>query len=409
MRVVIVNHMHPDVPHVSGMRAWHFARELAGRGHQVVLLCEWNPGAEPAPTVDEVAARLADHDWASPMVLPVNPAPVATLHRVRAVETGSLERKSLVVWSYLRNSGMFTDFSRGAAPFVRRLADGFKPNVVWGILGNTDCWLLAQRLARRARCSWVGDMKDAWDVGIPSGLRSVMARRFADQAASTANSRFNADVLQRWFPNTPEVVYSGVSEDWIQAAPAPLEGFRVMLIGATYDRHKLERLVRGFTQWVQSVPRAERNRITFCYAGSDAAKVESATKDLAALIGVDIRGHVPLAALAGLCQGAAANMYLWSEATFHHKLIELLACRRPIVSFPGEREESVELAHEVGGSLNVCRDERQLQDVMALLWAGRLQPTGGPEVLRPLTWAAQAGILESALARVATGGSSCAN
>jgi hypothetical protein len=303
---------------------------------------------------------------------------------------------------------MFTDFSQGAAPYIAGLAETFKPNVVWGILGNTDCWLLAQRMARSAGCGWVGDMKDAWDVGIPSGLRSLVARRFADQAASTANSRFNADVFQRWFPARPEVVYSGVTEDWIQSSPGPVEGFRVMLVGATYDSRNLAKLVRGFSEWVRSVPAGARTHIRFCYVGSDAASVESATTELAALVRVDIRGPVPLAELASLCRSAAANMYLWSDATFHHKLIELLCCRRPIVSFPGERSESMGLAERVGGSLNVCRDERQLQDVMNQIWVGGLQPAGGPESLRPLTWASQADILESTLQRVATEVPSCA-
>jgi NAD(P)-dependent dehydrogenase (short-subunit alcohol dehydrogenase family) len=407
MRVVIVNHMHHSVPHVSGMRAWHFARGLADRGHQVVVLCEWTEGAEPAPNAGEIGARLAVHDWKTPLVLAVRPASVAALDRVRNTGTGGLQRKALVVWSYVRRSGMFTDFSEGAAPCLPPLADAFRPDVVWGIFGNTDCWLLAQRLARLARCGWVGDMKDAWDFGIPTGLRTLVARRFADQAASTANSRFNADVLQRWFSSRPAVVYSGANEDWIRASSGPPEGFPVMLVGAVYDRRNLARLARGLAQWAQSVPAVERHQVSVCYAGSDAASVESAFAELAALVRVDIRGHVPLAELAGLCQGAAANVYLRSDATFHHKLIELLCCRRPIISFPGERAESVELSQQVGGSLNVCQDERQLMDVLTQIRAGRLQPTGGPERLGSLTWASQAGVLEATLQRVATERPAC--
>src|SRR5687767_6599710 len=131
MRVVIVNHMHHAVPHVSGMRAWHFARELADRGHQVVVLCEWTAGADPALNPGEIGSRLGAHDWTSPFVLAVRPAPVATLDRVRATGTGGLQRKALVAWSYLRHSGMFTDFSAGAAPCLAPLAEAFKPNAVW--------------------------------------------------------------------------------------------------------------------------------------------------------------------------------------------------------------------------------------------------------------------------------------
>ncbi|HUS14293.1 MAG TPA: hypothetical protein VM536_04655, partial [Chloroflexia bacterium] len=409
MRIVLVNHLHPSVPHVSGMRAWFFARELAARGHQVILICEWRPGAQAAPHPSDIGTQLDAHDWRSPLVVAIKPEVVAALARVRARETARLLRKMLVVWSYVRHSGMFTDFSRGAQPYLAPIAGRFKPTVVWGIAGNTNCWLIAQRLARLSGCRWVSDLKDAWDAWMPFGLRTLIARRFRDMAAATANSQFNADVFQRWFSMRPEIVYSGATEDWLGRSPSRAEGFRVMLMGAIYQRRNLERLVRGFAQWVQSVPAGERHQIVLCYAGSDAASVESATAELAGLVRVDIRGQVPLEALASLCRGAAVNMYLWSDATFHHKLIELLCHRRPIISFPGERPESVELAQRVGGSLSVCGDEGHLQNVLSQVWAGGLQPTGEPERLLPLTWASQADLLEATLRRAATEAPTCAH
>lgn len=409
MRVVVVNHMHPSVPHVSGMRAWSFARELAARGHQVILICEWREGAQPAPVVAGLGQQLLSHDWSNPLVLAIQPTSSAVLDRVRSPETATVLRKGLVVWSYVRHSGMFTDFSQAAQPYLIELARTFKPDVAWGILGNTDCWLIAQRLARLAGRGWVGDMKDAWDAWVPFGLRTLLARRFRDMSASTANAEFHAGSLARWFPTRPEVVYSGVDESWIQPSSLPIEGFRVMLVGGVYDGENLARLVRAFSEWVQHLPTAERDRVTFCYAGSDAAKVESAVAELAAHVRVDIRGYVPLSELSGLCRGAAANVYLWSPTTFHHKVVELLCCQRPLVSFPGERAESVELVRRAGGSLNVCRDERQLQDVLSQIREGGLQPAGRPERLQSLTWSSQADRLEAVLQRVATEGPACAH
>jgi hypothetical protein len=313
-------------------------------------------------------------------------------------------RKASVAWSYVRHSGMFTDFSQAAQPSVVALSKAFKPDVVWGIFGNTDCWLIAQRFATFAGCGWVADMKDAWDAWVPSGLRSILARRFADMSASTANAGFHAASFERWFPTRPEVIYSGVDESWIHPSSLPVEGFRLMLVGGTYDGRNLRRFVSAFGAWVQHLSADEREQVTFCYAGSDGAEVESATAALAAHVRVDIRGYVPLTELEGLCRNAAANVYLWSPTTFHHKVVELLCCQRPIISFPGERAESVELAQRVGGSLNVCRDERQLRDVLDHIWAGRLQPEGGMERFQSLTWASQADRLEAVLRRVAMAG-----
>jgi hypothetical protein len=244
-------------------------------------------------------------------------------------------------------------------------------------------------------------MKDAWDWWIPSGLRTLMARRFQDMAASTANAEFNADVLARWFPTKPVVVYSGVDPEWIRSTTVPPEEFRVMLVGGLYDQQDFLRFLSGLTTWVQGVPLADRQRISLCYAGSDAERVRPAVAELGRSIRVDVRGYLPLSDLAALCSGAAVNCYLWSPTTFHHKVVELLCSRRPIVSFPGEREESLALARQAGGSLNVCANEGDLRTALDAIWNGGLQPAGGPEQVQHLTWAAQADTLEAVLRRVA--------
>jgi hypothetical protein len=84
---------------------------------------------------------------------------------------------------------------------------------------------------------------------------------------------------------------------------------------------------------------------------------------------------------------------------FHHKLFELLACRRPVVSFPGEHEESVELAAEVGGDLRVCENEAALQQTLSTVWNSwrsgeTVQPSTSINV-EALTWDAMAGKLET--------------
>src|SRR5687768_1490646 len=99
-RVVVVNHSHPSMPHVSGMRAWQFARELAARGHQVILICEWREGVPPAPDANGLDEQLRRHDWSTPLVIPVKPTSVPLLDRVRSTGTGSMARKLLVVRSY---------------------------------------------------------------------------------------------------------------------------------------------------------------------------------------------------------------------------------------------------------------------------------------------------------------------
>ncbi|MEO6222972.1 MAG: hypothetical protein ABIP90_06960, partial [Vicinamibacterales bacterium] len=127
MRLVFVNHSHPSVPHVSGIRAWNFARALTARGHQVVVICEWRESVAAPPIATSIGEQLRAHGWQDPFVLAVKPTAVPLLHRVRSPETGTLSRKAQVLTSYLTASGVFTDFSHGAQPYLAQLAQAFKP------------------------------------------------------------------------------------------------------------------------------------------------------------------------------------------------------------------------------------------------------------------------------------------
>ncbi len=199
MRLVFFSQVHPATPHVSGMRGWYFARELAKQGHQVILICAVRDGAAGSSGRARFAEQLNSHDWTGPLLLAVALRPSSLLRWVRSPRTPSFLRKCLVALSYVLNSGVFTDFTRGAQPYLPIIAGVFRPEATWGVFGNTDSWLIAQRLARLSGCAWVGDMKDPWDGFIPRPLRGLLARRFDDMAAATANALFNMSGLTRWF------------------------------------------------------------------------------------------------------------------------------------------------------------------------------------------------------------------
>src|SRR4051812_39625288 len=102
MRLVFVNHMHPDTPHVSGMRSWYFARELAKRGHKVVQICEWRDGVTAIREPEDLAELLSAHQWEAPLVLAIRPCRRIALDCVRSSRTPVGIRKALVAWSYVR-------------------------------------------------------------------------------------------------------------------------------------------------------------------------------------------------------------------------------------------------------------------------------------------------------------------
>jgi hypothetical protein len=404
MRIAIVNHMHPGTPHVSGMRAWYFARELAVRGHQVVQICERREAQDAGPEPRLLAERLRTHSWDTPLLLAVTPRPRRTLDWVRSAHTPVPVRKALVAWNYARHSGMFTDFSDGAQPYLPILAREFRPEAVWGIFGNTDCWIIAQRLANLAGCAWVADMKDSWEVSIRRGFDRILAARFGDMAAGTANAEFNATVLRRWFGQAPAIVYSGVDPCFAERAAAPAESgtFRITLTGSVRDITSLRGFVDAVVAFVRM--RATARTMELVYAGGDAAKVRPALRPLEGLARLVVRDYIPLPELASLCQGAAANAYIWAPTGFHHKLLELLSCGRPIVAFPGETDESRRLSEATSGLLNVCRTPAEVHDALdrARLASAR-RPSIAPR-FEEFSWAAQSRVLEGVFASLGCSG-----
>ena len=69
MRLVFVSQVHPSTPHVSSMRCWYFARELAKLGHQVVQISESRDGADAVTDPDQFSGLLHTHDWAEPLLM----------------------------------------------------------------------------------------------------------------------------------------------------------------------------------------------------------------------------------------------------------------------------------------------------------------------------------------------------
>ena len=120
---------------------------------------------------------------------------------------------------------------------------------------------------------------------------------------------------------------------------ADIETFRVVLIGGLYDEEHVRGFLAALGAWLGTLDPADREQVELVYAGAsrDLLEAELAARPLHCR--TRINGYLPLDDLGQLCRSAALNAYIWSPGTFHHKLLELLACRRPVLCFPGERPE----------------------------------------------------------------------
>lgn len=322
------------------------------------------------------------------------------LRAIRSPATPTLVRKALVAANYTTRGGVYSDFTAAVRRYLPFFANGFRPDVVWGTFGNTDSWLIAQAIARSARCPWVADMKDPWDVFIPTALRCTLALRFTDMRAATCNSEMNADQLDRWFSVKPTVIYSGVDPSFFrpQQHMKADPHFRLTLTGSVHDEAVLERFVDALQQWLLEsgavASRGERT-VEIVYAGADRMKVEPILGRLSRSAEVRTFGYLPLQELAGLCASAHANSYIWNPRTFHHKLLELLCCGRPVIAFPGETDESLCLARVSHGALFTCANSSELSDALTAI--ASTEPSQ-PRTLDPanlFSWDAQALKLEA--------------
>jgi hypothetical protein len=265
---------------------------------------------------------------------------------------------------FAATGGVHSDWIAGATSVTKVLAERFRPQVVWGIFGSTSNLVLAQQLARRSGAHWFMDLKDNWDLYVPPGLRRLTAYRFRNAAGFTSNARFHGDLAARWHRQPHAIIYSSIAREMI--APKGMmprrDVFNLTLIGGTYQTDKLAGFLAALNGWLGTLAVAERAMVEFHYAGTAVGDVGKAVAASPLECRTSINGPLSHAALAELCHAAAANCYIWFPMTFHHKLLELIACRRPVISFPGEHEESKELARKVGGELAACGNESELID-----------------------------------------------
>lgn len=387
MRLVFINHAHPDTPHVSAMRMYYFAKAMAARGHRVVLLTGESP-TQPAQVVvaGQVAAAISAQDWTRPLVLPVSERSAAMQSVVRdADQLPPLVRKARTAWRLLCGDGIHGQWVANARPVLDSLSKVFEPDLAWATFGNTSNLRLGQWLVQQKRCCWVADIKDNWREFIPRGLRQVVAWRFRDASGLTANAHLNMQAVAAWGGSRhAAVIYSGVADAFFRSAPNDDDGGYqdVLLVGSTYSSVNLQRFITALAAWIETLPAQQHGRLRFLYAGTDVKQVAEALQVLPRSVESRILSQLPVEELAKIASRSLFNCYIASDAAFHHKLLELLVIGRPVVCFPSEHPESMQLAANVATGFHVCADSDQLRAAFETNWSRRMSRTA----IAPPAW-----------------------
>ena len=403
MNFIFVNYVHPKRAHVSSMRMRLFAEALTRRGHRVVLLTHPPLQSEAIETPLEVERSLKSYDWQAPFHISIPPISNWCDTAARSSKLPPALRRLFIFGNMTLRGGIYDDWVRGARSYWPAIERAFRPDLVWGIFGDVSSLKLAQLLARRAGVPWVADFKDNFEQFIHPLVRRPLAICYADAAGFTSNSQLHASLAARYFRMPHTVVYSGVVPSMIASASpvVAMEAFRVVLVGGLYDANRARQFLAGLEAWVRTLDLSDREHVELVYAGTQGRLLEAELGARPFPCKTRIFDQLPLDDLGRLCHSATLNAYLWSPSTFHHKLLELLACRRPVVSFPGEHEELIELAAELGGDLRVCETDTALQQTLSSIWdswrSGETTQPSKPIDVEAVTWDAMAGKLEAFL------------
>jgi glycosyltransferase involved in cell wall biosynthesis len=398
VNILIIHPVHPATPHISAVRAWRFAKELASFGHRVLLLTASRQG-QPTASID----ALADHDWQQPFILAYD---IASEEAELYTRLPKSLRKAHTAWRMLRRGGKLNGWIASAVGGARGLGDRFVPDVVWCTFGQMEAVFAAKRIASGAGCPWVLDIKDNWELYVPHGLRRLMTWRTRGWAALTANARFTAEKARLWQGSEGTVVYSGVDESFFAREPdidESQETFCINLIGSVYFKERLESFLIGLRGWADSLAPEQRSRIVVRYLGGDEALVGAVAQHCIPDIEIKCKGYVAASRMARYGRSAAVNVYIAHPGTFHHKLLELLACGRPVMACPAESDESRALARQVSGVLLEASNSAQVSSELTKLhlsWLSAPGQAASPDPVRRYSWANQATVLEKTLANV---------
>jgi glycosyltransferase involved in cell wall biosynthesis len=253
-----------------------------------------------------------------------------------------------------------------------------RPRVLYATGGPWTTFLVARDLARLTRLPLVLDYRDPWTLN-PAVVRAgnafeALALRMERTVVRRAHAIVaNTDVLRDTLVQAhgteiaPRIVVlhnSYDAADYSGPAPAPDPRFTFTYVGALYDAHSPEPLLRGVVQLLAARPElADRFQVRL--VGSGAARVRARVAALGLESVVRVQDPVPHAEAVRLQRAAHALLVFLTVPSNHStfipsKVFEYVAANRPILAVTG------------GGALDALLRRRQLTR-----WIHRPEDTTG--------------------------------
>lgn len=395
MRAVFINHCHPATPHVCATRMREFATALSKRGHEIILFTETLDSSPTREPVQKTWARLRQHSFDEPLHMAAAPAGFPLLKLLRQGRLPWGLRQLIIFWYFWRHQGVFTDWRNSSRPYLQLIADEFKPNIIWSTFGGSDCWNIAKDLSGMAGCPWVADIKDIWDVFIPSPFKQSLARSYKDACALTTFSDFHRTRSTPFFTMEKFTLYSGLDTHVMASTPIQ-DGdlFQISLIGSVYNRTHLETALQTIETWTVAEALTGK-RVKLVYAGTAKTEVQSILDRLNPSFDVALQSYLKREDYYSLLKSSDVNMYIRSEKAFHHKVFELIAARRAVICYPAETDEVMREAKKRRSPYYSCESADDIQRALRATSVG--QELASEDHIIQLDWTARAVILERVL------------
>ena len=169
--------------------------------------------------------------------------------------------------------------------------------------------------------------------------------------------------------------------------------------GSLYEPAAIEILVAGLETWMKRGVAGIRPRVE--YFGADGDRLRAVADGLDFGCEIVDRGYRPLAELFGALGRSRVNIYVRSPRTlFHHKLIELLSCGRPIISINEESPEARRIVTELGGRFAGAANAEELAARLDEAWRSEKVARPPRHLMSRYTWDSQAATLERVMERI---------
>ena len=138
MRLVFVNHCHPETQHVCATRMREFARAMVILGHEVILFTETIPEGASETTPQQTRKKIQDHDFSAPLYISTQPKGHPLIKKLRDKKLPWGIRQVIIIWyfflitlissakqcywrDYLRPK-VIRDLNRGRSPTAGRVS-----------------------------------------------------------------------------------------------------------------------------------------------------------------------------------------------------------------------------------------------------------------------------------------------